>query len=95
MPYAGQRRDQIDQIYIKILYGAESDGRNQANPTPQVEGFYAHTDGEMALFMNRGCYAKWSEAGRFLLASGRIVSVSFNARLVHWSSIFICLCSLF
>ncbi|CRG88325.1 hypothetical protein PISL3812_05354 [Talaromyces islandicus] len=40
----------------------------------EIVGFYAHTDGEMALFMNRGCYAKWSDAGRYLLASGRIVS---------------------
>jgi len=30
----------------------------------------------MALFMNRGCHREWSDAGRYLLASGRIVSVS-------------------
>lgn len=63
-------------LIFKILYGAESNGKRQANPLPQVKGYYAHTDGEMGLFMNRGYNKKWSEAGRYLLASGRIVSVS-------------------
>ncbi|PYH97069.1 hypothetical protein BO71DRAFT_347838 [Aspergillus ellipticus CBS 707.79] len=60
--------------FYEILYGAESSEPRRANPVPQVEGYYAHTDGEMALFMNRGYDKKWSEAGRYLLASGRIVS---------------------
>ncbi|KAL2827116.1 hypothetical protein BJY01DRAFT_241219 [Aspergillus pseudoustus] len=60
--------------FYEILYGAESNGRHQENPTGQVNGYYAHTDGEMALFMNRGCRRRWSEAGMYLLVSGRIVS---------------------
>ncbi|KAJ5591248.1 hypothetical protein N7450_005220 [Penicillium hetheringtonii] len=60
--------------FYEILYGAESEIPNQTNPTPQIQGYYAHTDGEMALFMNRGCHREWSDAGRYLLASGRIVS---------------------
>jgi hypothetical protein len=85
--------EDVKLLMYKILYGAESGGPNRADPTPQIEGFYAHTDGEMALFMNRGCHGKWSEAGRYLLASGRIVSVSFYRQIS--SSILICLCSLF
>ncbi|KAL3460006.1 hypothetical protein BJX64DRAFT_263761 [Aspergillus heterothallicus] len=61
--------------FYEILYGAESKGPQQEqNPTHQVNGYYAHTDGEMALFMNRGPSRKWSEAGMYLLVSGRIVS---------------------
>jgi hypothetical protein len=77
---------------IKILYGADKPNGTpdeDKNPTQQVNGYYAHTDGEMALFMNRGCHRKWSQAGRYLLVSGRIVSVSifhypqFKSRLPH------------
>jgi hypothetical protein len=71
------KREYFAHIY-KILYGAEAGGQNQSTPNSQIKGYYAHTDGEMALFMNRGCYAKWSDAGRSLLASGRIVSVSLS-----------------
>ncbi|RDH24488.1 hypothetical protein M747DRAFT_253615 [Aspergillus niger ATCC 13496] len=60
--------------FYEILYGAESRGSDKENPTLQIKGYYAHTDGEMALFMNRGWQKDWSEAGMYLLVSGRIVS---------------------
>ncbi|KAL3488017.1 hypothetical protein BJX62DRAFT_253613 [Aspergillus germanicus] len=49
--------------FYEILYGAQ-----------EPNGTRTHTDGEMALFMNRGCHRKWSASGRYLLVSGRIVS---------------------
>ncbi|KAL3483435.1 hypothetical protein BJX62DRAFT_249473 [Aspergillus germanicus] len=63
--------------FYEILYGADKPNgtpNEDENRTQQVNGYYAHTDGEMALFMNRGCHRKWSQAGRYLLVSGRIVS---------------------
>ena len=62
----------------QILYGAESSGSDKENPILQIRGYYAHTDGEMALFMNRGWQKEWSEAGMYLLVSGRIVSVCLS-----------------
>ena len=77
----------------QILYGAESRGSDKENPTLQIKGYYAHTDGEMALFMNRGWQKDWSEAGMYLLVSGRIVSVSFPpSDSVNGQSIFIGIC---
>ncbi|CAI7568005.1 unnamed protein product [Penicillium manginii] len=67
-----------DGLLAAILYGAESNGSKDSNPNAQIKGYYAHTEGEMALFMNRGCQKKWSEPGRYLLASGRIVSFIFG-----------------
>ncbi|XRM43799.1 hypothetical protein ABZX51_006954 [Aspergillus tubingensis] len=77
----------------QILYGAESSGSDKEKPILQIRGYYAHTDGEMALFMNRGWQKEWSEAGMYLLVSGRIVSVSLSPPIfVNGQSMFTSIC---
>ncbi|KAJ5335536.1 hypothetical protein N7452_007939 [Penicillium brevicompactum] len=60
--------------FYEILYGAETHSRDGKDSASQIKGYFAHTYGEMALFMNRGCEKKWSKPGMSLLVSGRIVS---------------------
>ncbi|KAI9897920.1 hypothetical protein N3K66_007776 [Trichothecium roseum] len=59
---------------FEILFGQNSANPAQEASSPQVDGYFAHTDGEMALFMKRGRSVIDTEVSRQLYADGRLVS---------------------